>query len=81
MSEFTYRPHKAICADGVTRTARIRSCWNGREWAMHGDTFFSVPAFVKAHGKTVRGFVTGTEEGLKFVAYTYRKNHTAIPTK
>jgi hypothetical protein len=61
---------KALCADGVRRTAWI---------AGEADTFFSIPARVKVKGKTVAGFVTGRdrEDGVKdfeFVAYQYRKN-------
>ena len=50
------------------------------------DTFFSIPARVKAHGKTVSGYVTcETLEGFstetlgdpavwRFIAYSYGKN-------
>ena len=78
MSEFSYMPHKVKCCDGKTRTARVRSYWDGRSWGFHADTYFSVPAYVKAGGKTVRGYVTGTDDGLEFRAYLYRKNHGAI---
>ncbi len=61
MSEFSNRPHKAICADGVIRTAYVRSYWDGRQWCMHSDTFFSVPAFVRVKGKRVSGYVTRTD--------------------
>lgn len=39
----------AMCADGVVRRATITS---------EADTFFSIPARVSAHGKTVTGFIS-----------------------
>ena len=81
MSEIVYRPHKMKCADGVTRTVRVRSYHDGRRWCMHGDTYFSVPAFTKANGKTVRGFVSSAEGVLVFSAYRYHKNAGAIRTQ
>lgn len=79
--EIFYRPHKARCADGVIRSARVRSYYDGRRWCMHGDTYFSVPAVVTVARKTIRGYVTTTDEGLEFQAYQYRKNHQLIVSK
>lgn len=72
----------AQCADGtVRRLKRI---------ATTADTFFSIPASVVAHGRTVSGYVTvetsagssvETEEDpsvVRFYAYRYGKNHDAI---
>jgi hypothetical protein len=42
------RTSKVLCADGKTRTARIGEA----------DTYFSAPAWLKAMGKSVKGFVT-----------------------
>lgn len=76
---------RAMCADGKVRAlARI---------ATTADTFYSVPAAVRVKGRTVAGYVTvETRAGmstatdsdpavLKFVAYTYRKNHALLPAK
>jgi hypothetical protein len=72
----------ALCADGVVRQALITG---------PADTFFSIPASVKAHGRTVSGYVsrsslegfdTATPEDpavTTFRAYTYRANFDAIP--
>lgn len=70
---------KALCPDGkVRRLKRI---------AETADTFFSTPASVTCKGKTVAGYVTVETMGgfttempddpavLKFIPYTYRKNH------
>lgn len=76
MSDFVYLPKSARCADGVTRTARVKC--HAYDGSFAADTWFSVPARVKAKGKTVRGYVTSTEDGLAFHAYLYRKNHAAI---
>ena len=72
----------ALCIDGkVRRLKRI---------AQTADTFYSTPASVSAEGCTVAGYVTvETRAGystasdkdpavLKFHAYAYRKNHSAI---
>lgn len=72
----------ALCPDGkVRKLARI---------AETADTFFSIPASVRANGKTVAGYITvETKEGLstatdsdpaivKFVPYAYRKNCNAF---
>jgi hypothetical protein len=81
-SETFYKPVKAICADGVIRTCRVKCYWHDGSFA--SDTFFSVPAYVKAKGKTIRGYVTGIDpeenNGMKysFRAYLYRKNHAYV---
>lgn len=74
---------RALCADGEQRTATCSP--NG------ADTFFSIPARVRARGKTVSGYVTReTLDGFdteteddpavwRFIAYRYRKNAGAIP--
>jgi hypothetical protein len=67
--------YRVLCADGVIRTATATA---------EADTFFTIPARVQAHGRTVTGHVyhrgnlddTGPE--YRFTAYTYRKNHGAI---
>lgn len=61
---------RALCQDGKRRTAWISG---------EADTYFSIPARVKVHGRTVSGFVTGREAGegeqdYEFIAYTYGKN-------
>ena len=78
---------RVMCADGkVRRLHRI---------AQTADTFFSIPASVQVqhNGKrvTVAGYVTVATRGgfstdtqddpyvVKFRAYTYRKNHNALP--
>ncbi len=78
MSEIFYAAKKALCPDGKIRTARVK-CY-AYDGSMAADTWFSVPAFVKANGKTVRGYVTGseTEPKLEFRSYLYRKNHSAF---
>ena len=75
-SEIFYAPHRVKCADGVTRTARVK-CYRF-DGSFAADTFFSVPAFVRVKGKTVRGYVGSDESGLHFRAYLYCKNHAAI---
>lgn len=75
----------ALCADGkVRKLKRI---------AATADSFYSTPASVTVRGRTVAGYVTiETISGLstatpadpavlRFVAYTYRKNHGAIVAK
>jgi hypothetical protein len=76
--------YNVLCADGVQRTATCSS--------RGADTFFSIPARVRANGKTVSGYVTReTLQGFstespedpavwKFVAYRYGKNANAIRT-
>jgi hypothetical protein len=61
-----------LCPDGVRRTVQLTN---------HPDTWFSIPARVKAHGKTVTGFVavfecedTKSGQDYRFVPYDYRKN-------
>jgi hypothetical protein len=93
--EITYdRTVKAICEDGRTRTANVRTY--AYDNSMAADTYFSVPAFVRAHGRTVRGYVsrewedadgarheTQGESGRaiwSFRAYTYCRNHALVET-
>lgn len=89
--EVHYMPHRALCSDGKTRTARVRSYWDGRSWSFHCDTFFSTPAWVWVKDRKVRGYVTvesrdgyqtATEEDpavLKFFSYKYLKNGAMLP--
>jgi len=68
---------RAMCEDGRRRYARITST---------PDTFFSIPARVQVQGKTVSGFITGTEtddfqQDYKFVAYDYGKNGHLLKQK
>jgi hypothetical protein len=80
----TFTSAAAMCTDGkVRRVSRISAT---------ADTFFSVPASVKVNGKTVAGYITfSTRAGystetaddptrVEFHAYTYRKNHTLLPS-
>ena len=67
---------RAVCTDGVTRAATPRRY--SYDGSLAADTFFSVPAFVRANGRTVRGYIGNDGEGCYFRAYTYRKNHDAI---
>lgn len=50
---------RALCPDGKVRaTTRL---------GPSADTFFSVPAAVKAHGRTVSGFITiGDDDAVVF---------------
>lgn len=74
---------KALCPDGKRRNA----------YPSHdgiADTFFSIPAYVHVGNKRVYGYVTmETVNGfsvdmpddpvtVKFVPYTYRKNHALV---
>lgn len=85
---------KALCADGVTRTARPSG--NGQ-----ADTYFSIPAYVvvsvtepvvypdgSTHSwvthrvrRQVAGYISPADDGdgYQFRAYTYRKNGHLIP--
>jgi hypothetical protein len=79
-----HRGGRAICSDGKVRSLK--------RIAETADTFFSIPAAVTVNGRTVAGYVTiETEDGfstwteddpaiVKFVAYTYGKNHDALPS-
>lgn len=82
---FSVGPRKiqgALCEDGKQRTATCSD--------RGADTFFSIPARVRARGKTVSGYVTReTIQGFstespddpaiwKFVAYRYGKNAGSI---
>lgn len=59
-----------LCPDGKRRVAILSGV---------PDTLFSIPARVKAYGKTVSGFVTWREtdgkDDLEFRPYLYRKNY------
>lgn len=71
----------AACADGrVRRAVPRRYAYDG---SLATDTWFSVPAFVRVKGKTVRGFLsTGTESDLPvFYAYRYCKNAPLLVTR
>jgi hypothetical protein len=82
---FSVGPRKirgVLCEDGKQRTATCSD--------RGADTFFSIPARVRARGKTVSGYVTReTLAGYdaetpddpavwKFIAYRYGKNAGAI---
>lgn len=77
-------PVLALCADGQVRVAKARAYWDGQRLCMDGDTWFSVPARVRAHGKTVAGYISGREKTPEcnaeyvFHAYLYRKNAGVI---
>lgn len=58
------RHFRAVCPDGVERSGICGIA----------DTFFSIPARLKAHGKTVTGYVTMGDNQLEFRPYKYRKN-------
>lgn len=77
--EVFYVPHRDVqCKDGKKRTAYVRSYWDGQRWAAYGDTYFSVPAYVRVRGVTVRGFV-GSDDGVEYFRATlYHKNHAMI---
>jgi len=68
------RVKRCLCPDGVRRSVAITA---------QPDTFFSIPATVRAHGKSVRGYVTGIETDGKpdyeFRPYLYCKNHVVFP--
>ncbi len=78
-----YVSGRAMCSDGVARQLK--------RIASTADTFFSVPASVTVHGRTVAGYVTvecasgssvETDDDpsmVKFVAYTYGKNGDVLP--
>ena len=68
---------KALCADGVRRTAWITA---------PADTFFSIPARVKVKGRTVSGYITGreAEDGgadYEFRAAQTRKHYNLLPNR
>ena len=75
------RSVRALCADGIERAATPRRyAYDG---SIAGDTYFSAPAFTRANGRTVRGYISGRDDGIDgytFRAYTYGKNADAIPT-
>lgn len=82
VSEIYYRPiRKVHCEDGSIRTAYARA--HRYDGSLASDTYFSVPAYVYAKGKTVRGYISGAvfddgTTGYEFRAYTYCKNHSAV---
>ena len=53
-------PHAAyaLCLDGKVRKVRLNQA---------ADTWFSWPGMVTIKGVTVRGFITGTDNGLEFM--------------
>jgi len=67
-------PRRAFvyCPDGRLRTARLGI----------PDTYFSIPARLSAHGRTITGYVTTTDDGadFEFRPYMYRRNHTVFST-
>ena len=68
------RRFRAFCPDGKIRAGRCGL----------PNTWFSIPARLKANGKTVTGFLMqadnlGPNEGeIELCPYKYRKNHTAF---
>lgn len=64
----------AACDDGRSRAAYLRSYWDGQRFASYGDTYFTVPAFVRIKGRTVRGYVTGDDGKTQFHASKSGKN-------
>lgn len=78
------RKVRAIASDGKVRTATFTA---------EADSFFTVPARMTVHGRTVTGHVTAWEgdlweypgidapEGVEyaFTAHSYRKNGDALP--
>ena len=67
---------KARCEDGKLRTVYVKRYRYDGSYA--ADTWFSVPAYVKASGTTVRGYLTMDDDGPEFRAYTYCKNHALV---
>lgn len=58
-------PVKALCEDGVTRTATPTA---------QADTFFSIPARISIKGKSIKGFLTIDGEQWEFTAESGDKN-------
>lgn len=69
---------RATCADAIERTVHLRSYWDGQRYASHADTYFTVPAFVRAKGRAVRGFVTMEDGATQFHASKNSKNANLI---
>lgn len=69
---------RATCSDTVERTAYLRSYWDGQRYASYGDTYFTVPAFVRVAGKVVRGYVTGDNGEAQFHVSKNSKNANLI---
>ena len=43
------------------------------------DTYFAIPARLKAHGKTVSGYIAAGDDGtIVFIAHDYGKNHAVL---
>lgn len=49
----------AVCPDGQKRVVKCGI----------PDTYFSIPAYARIHGKHVKGFVTSEETGFQFNVY------------
>jgi hypothetical protein len=72
-----------VCEDGIRRKARTKDGI--------ADTYFSIPAYVSANGKTVSGYITtdtvyAERDGrsytvYKFIAYRYGKNWGEVQPK
>ena len=70
------------CADGVTRTAFLRSYWDGQRFCSYPDTYLTVPAFVRVKGCAVRGYVTNDDDVMYFRASKRSKHaHLVEPSK
>lgn len=79
----TYVAGRALCSDGRVRTLK--------RIAETADTFFSVPAAVTVHGRTVSGYVTvdtlsgssvptdGDPMIVRFRANRYGRNASELP--
>lgn len=64
---------KALCADGIVRSARI---------LRDADTYFTIPARVTVKGRTITGFVwseTGDDMLPRFTPDAWRSNADALP--
>ena len=60
--------HRLLCSDGKVRAAEL---------AQTANTFFSVPAKVRVHGKWVSGYYTGEENeaGQRVCAFRHHTIH------
>ncbi len=65
------RRFAAVCPDGKIR----------RGICSIPDTYFSIPARIKARGKTITGFVTNHDGTYVFIPYTYGKNGGAFDAR
>lgn len=85
MGQNCYGPRRETvrCADGKMRRAALRCYWDGREWCLYGDTYFSVPARIKYQSRTVTGFAWTDGESdsgrprYGFTQNAETKNHRA----